>query len=149
MVVLWRRHREMASALRLNPLSPSPIFSVLHATFFSVSGVGPSAAVGEAIFWIAVLSCAVAEIAILRAVFRIRGNAPGRATPSAEVALPRVRRGVEILWAVLPAIALALVLLLTWRAMRAEHASSSSSPLPSSSPSPRATSHAAWTGVPG
>jgi hypothetical protein len=102
-----------------------------------VNGAGLDAAVGEAVFWIALLSCVAAEIAILRAVFRVRANAdapprPGRAP------LPRLRRGVEILWALLPAIALALVLLMTWRAMRAGHASPS--------PSPRASSRAAWTG---
>jgi heme/copper-type cytochrome/quinol oxidase subunit 2 len=131
----------MASAFRLNPPFPHPIFTVLHATSFSVSGVGPSAAAGEAIFWIAVLSCVVAEIAILRAVFRVRGTVPGPAAPGVGSSLPRVRRGVEILWALLPALALALVLVLTWRAMRAGHASPS--------PAPRATSHAASTGVPG
>jgi hypothetical protein len=116
-----------------------------------VNGVGPSAAVGEAIFWIAVLSCVVAEIAILRAVIRIRGDVPGRATPGAQPALPRVRRGVEVLWALLPAIALGFVLVMTWRAMRAEHAadSPSLSPSPSSAPAPHATSRAAWTGAPG
>ncbi|HEX6058753.1 MAG TPA: hypothetical protein VFZ11_07015 [Gemmatimonadaceae bacterium] len=76
-----------------------------------------SAALGEAIFWIAVVSCAVAELAILRAVLRIRVADPS--VPPTGAAMPRVRRGAEILWAVLPALLLALVLLLTWRAMRA------------------------------
>lgn len=76
-----------------------------------------SAVVGEAIFWIAVVSCAVAQLAILRAVLRIRAADPS--VPPTGAAMPRVRRGAEILWAVLPALLLALVLVFTWRAMRA------------------------------
>ena len=78
-----------------------------------------SASVGEAIFWIAVLSSVIAETAILRAILRVRAAHPS--VPPTGAALPRVRRGAEILWAVLPALLLALVLVLTWRAMRASH----------------------------
>ena len=55
--------------------------------------VALSAAAGEAIFWIAVLSSVVAEIAIIRAVVRVRRNATA---PAADVALPPVRRTGEI-----------------------------------------------------
>jgi hypothetical protein len=51
-----------------------------------------------ALFWIAVASCAVAQVAIIRSV----------------VASPR-KRAIELAWAILPAFALAAVLLLTWR----------------------------------
>lgn len=71
-------------------------------------------AVADAIFWIAVVCCAVAQIAILRsALARHRPPADAPAT------LPPLRRGVEVVWAILPALALAGVLLLTWRAVRA------------------------------
>ena len=106
-----------------------------------MSGAGLGPAAGEIVFWLAVLSSIVAEIAILRAVFRTRSIAARPAAAPDERSLPRVRRGAEILWALLPALALALVLLMTWRAMRAGHASPD--------PAPRATASAARTGVPG
>ena len=93
-----------------------------------------SAAVGEAIFWIAVVSSVVAELAILRAVIRARAADPS--VPPTGAALPRLRRGAEILWAVLPALRLALVLVLTWCAMRAGH----------DSPPPRAMTGVAAAG---
>jgi heme/copper-type cytochrome/quinol oxidase subunit 2 len=68
-------------------------------------------ALSEAIFWVAVACCAVAELFILRSVFAVRGAG------AADGALPRVRRPVEVLWAVVPAVALALVLAATWRTL--------------------------------
>ncbi len=60
------------------------------------------AAVG--LFWGAVLACAIGEGAIVRSVV---------------VRQPNGERGIrEIVWAVLPAIALAALLLFTWHAMR-------------------------------
>jgi hypothetical protein len=106
-----------------------------------VSGTGLAPAAGETIFWLAVLSSIVAEIAILRAVFRTRSVAARPAAAPDERSLPRVRRGAEILWAVLPALALALVLVMTWRAMRAGHVSPD--------PAPRAAVPADRTGAPG
>lgn len=52
----------------------------------------------DAVFWVSVASCAVAQVAIVRSV----------------VTSPR-RRPVEIAWAVLPAFALGALLVLTWR----------------------------------
>lgn len=52
-----------------------------------------------ALFWTAAIACAVAQLAIFRSVFAHRTD----------------RSAGEILWAVLPAIALALVLAYTWR----------------------------------
>jgi hypothetical protein len=65
----------------------------------------------ELIFWAAVVCCAVAEFAILRA------TATAPYVPPADPALPAVRRPVEIIWAVVPAIALAVVLWMTWLAI--------------------------------
>jgi hypothetical protein len=65
----------------------------------------------DAIFWLGVASCAVAQAAILRSVLRMR-----RAQGASE-GLPRPRFLVEVAWAVLPAVALAMLLVATWRTM--------------------------------
>ena len=112
------RHRRNGECAPVeSPLAVSHL-SFLHAAL-PLSGADVSAAVGEAIFWIAVLSSVIAETAILRAILRVRAAPPS--VPPTGAALPRVRRGAEILWAVLPALLLGLVLALTWRAMRAGH----------------------------
>ncbi|MBA3891937.1 MAG: hypothetical protein H0X64_15560 [Gemmatimonadaceae bacterium] len=54
----------------------------------------------DAVFWAAVASCAVAQVAIVRSV----------------VISPR-RRAIEVAWAILPAIALGALLVMTWRRM--------------------------------
>ncbi|HWJ21516.1 MAG TPA: hypothetical protein VNS52_04100 [Gemmatimonadaceae bacterium] len=66
----------------------------------------------DALFWIAAALCAFAQVAILRSALFTRGMpaAPGST-------LPPLRRAVEVAWAVLPAIALAALLVFTWRAM--------------------------------
>ena len=68
-------------------------------------------ALSDAIFWVAVACCAVAELFIFRSAFA------AHPAPGAAGALPRVRRPVEVLWAVVPAVGLALVLAATWRAL--------------------------------
>ena len=68
----------------------------------------------DAIFWIAVACCAVAQIAILRSVV----ISPSRAANDGAPASP-VRRAMEVAWAILPGIALALVMVWTWRTMHA------------------------------
>ena len=62
----------------------------------------------EAIFWIGALACAVAEIMILRSSF-----AATRENKSALV--PTASRASEVVWAILPAIALSILLVATWR----------------------------------
>jgi len=57
------------------------------------------------IFWLAAATCLVAQIAILRSV--LRTSSPKLRT--------RHRAVVEIAWVVLPALALASVLAITWR----------------------------------
>jgi heme/copper-type cytochrome/quinol oxidase subunit 2 len=74
-----------------------------------------SQSVSEAIFWIAVALCVVAQVAIVRSALVAR-------VPDASGAVPVSRRPLEVLWAVVPAIALALVLLQTWRAMHSSEA---------------------------
>jgi heme/copper-type cytochrome/quinol oxidase subunit 2 len=71
------------------------------------------AATAVGLFWTSVACCAVAQFFILRSV----GGARHAPEPTAH--LPRQRGGVEMLWAVVPALALAVVLAFTWRAIRA------------------------------
>lgn len=52
----------------------------------------------DAVFWVAVASCVVAQVAIVRSV----------------VTSPR-RRPIELAWAILPAFALGALLVFTWR----------------------------------
>jgi heme/copper-type cytochrome/quinol oxidase subunit 2 len=70
----------------------------------------------DAIFWIAVACCSVAQVAILYSVI----SSPARTSDSGIETSP-ARRAVEIAWAVLPGVALALVLTFTWRAMHPLH----------------------------
>ena len=74
----------------------------------------------DALFWTAVLACAVAQFFILRAVLRPAtlpsvnaGVDPGSPLP-VRVQSGRVQ---EIVWAVLPALLLAGAFVLAWRAM--------------------------------
>jgi len=63
------------------------------------------------LFWLSVACCALAQFFILRSV-----SAARRAAPAAS--LPKQRGAVEMLWAVLPAVGLAVLLVFTWRAIR-------------------------------
>ncbi|HEV7991578.1 MAG TPA: hypothetical protein VGP25_07115 [Gemmatimonadaceae bacterium] len=69
----------------------------------------------DGLFWTSVACCLVAQLLILRSVLGARHLPP----PGADV--PRSRGAVEMLWALVPAVALAVLLVFTWRAMR-EHA---------------------------
>ena len=66
----------------------------------------------EMIFSIAVVACAVAEVAILRSTFIAR-----RANKSKLV--PASSRSGELVWAVIPALALSAVLVATWQRIEA------------------------------
>ncbi len=66
----------------------------------------------EAIFWIAAVACAVAEMAILRFTFRARRIQQSDLVPIAS------RRG-EIAWAIVPAVALSFLLVATWQRIEA------------------------------
>lgn len=78
----------------------------------------------EATFWVAAVACAVAQVAIVRSVFVARaphGTGDGSPGPLSSHKAPMAapRRAAEVAWAVVPALALAAVLVLTWRAVRA------------------------------
>jgi heme/copper-type cytochrome/quinol oxidase subunit 2 len=63
--------------------------------------------------------CLVAQLLIVRSVLGAR-HLP---SPAADV--PRSRGAVELVWALVPAIALAVLLVFTWRAMREHQATTS------------------------
>jgi heme/copper-type cytochrome/quinol oxidase subunit 2 len=65
-------------------------------------------------FWCAVLSCAAGQALILRSYARARARAATGATPAG---VPEPRALIEFAWTVLPAVALAVVLVFSWRAM--------------------------------
>ena len=75
----------------------------------------------DALFWIAVLGCAVAQFFIIRAVLRPSAGLPAESplrTPSSAVPVRRQSGRVqEIIWAVLPSLLLAAAFVLAWRVM--------------------------------
>jgi hypothetical protein len=70
-----------------------------------------SHSIADAIFWIAAVCCGLAQAAVIRSSM----VAPMLVPAHAGVARPR--RAVESMWAILPAIALAILLIATWVAM--------------------------------
>lgn len=70
--------------------------------------------VRSVVFFVCVAACVMAHAAILVAVAR-RPAGPAR---TGEPGLPWPRRGLEIVWAIVPAVALALVLTATWERVR-------------------------------
>jgi heme/copper-type cytochrome/quinol oxidase subunit 2 len=72
----------------------------------------------DALYWVAVACCVVAQVAIVRSV--LRAGAPGRMPDDAtERRVPHSRRAVELVWVLVPAIGLAAVLVVTWRTIHA------------------------------
>jgi len=65
----------------------------------------------DAIFWTSAICCAVAQAAILRSVIVAPVQAAGKTSSSLG------RRATDIVWAVLPGLALVGVFVLTWRVM--------------------------------
>lgn len=74
-----------------------------------------------ALFWLAVAVATAAELAIVAATVRVsRPHGPVDVPALAEgetATVPSPRRGLEVVWAVLPALALAALFVLTWRSM--------------------------------
>ena len=66
----------------------------------------------ETIFWIAAAACLIAEVAILRSTFVAQ-----RANRSELV--PASSRSGELAWAVIPALALGVLLIATWQRIEA------------------------------
>ena len=70
-----------------------------------------SSPLADVLFWVAAACCIVAHVAILRSVLRSRRQT------AANPDVPRSRQSVEIVWAIVPALVLAVVLAATWRSM--------------------------------
>ena len=73
-------------------------------------------AVANALFWLAVACCAVAQAAIFRSTIAARRRSPSARADEAS-AERRSGAAAELAWAVLPALALVAILVLTWRTM--------------------------------
>jgi heme/copper-type cytochrome/quinol oxidase subunit 2 len=88
----------------------------------------------EGIFWIAVLACIVAQIAILRSTYAARKVEKSALVPAAS-------RGGEIVWAIVPVIALSVLLVATWQKIQARegHMMMDHSGMQHSMPTPRMT----------
>ena len=71
----------------------------------------------ETLFWIAAVACAIAELAILRSTFLARRGKKSELVPSAS-------QRSELAWAVIPALALGVVLTATWQRIEARDARS-------------------------
>jgi heme/copper-type cytochrome/quinol oxidase subunit 2 len=71
--------------------------------------------IADAIFWIAVACCALAQLAILQSVVVSPARSADRGPASTS------RRVAEIAWATLPGVALAVVFVFTWEAIQAAH----------------------------
>lgn len=69
----------------------------------------------ETIFWVAAVACLIAELAILRSTFAARSPDKSTMVPSAS---PRS----EVVWAILPGLALVVLLTATWRRIEAREA---------------------------
>ncbi len=69
----------------------------------------------ETIFWIAAVACVIAELAILRSTFAARRANKSELVPAAS---PRA----ELAWAIIPALALGIVLTATWQRIDARDA---------------------------
>jgi heme/copper-type cytochrome/quinol oxidase subunit 2 len=67
----------------------------------------------DGLFWLSVACCGIAQFFIIRSV---RGS---RHVPEPTASVPRSRDGMELMWAVLPAIGLVVLLFFTWRAVQA------------------------------
>ena len=73
-----------------------------------------SPALLDGLFWVAVVCCAIAQLYILRAVFR---TLPPRPTSVDALNVPMPHRQQEIVWAILPAFLLAAAFYGAWRSM--------------------------------
>jgi heme/copper-type cytochrome/quinol oxidase subunit 2 len=65
----------------------------------------------EILFWSSAACCLVAQLLIVRSVLGVRR------LPEPHAGVPRSHSGVELFWAVLPAVALGVLFLFTWRAI--------------------------------
>ena len=67
--------------------------------------------IAQTIFWVAVVLCVIAHRYILRSAFAV-----GAAVQHSHT-LPPIRRAAEVVWVVVPAVALVFLFIATWRAI--------------------------------
>ncbi len=79
--------------------------------------MNPSPLLRDVIFWIAVALCVIGEIAILRSMHRGSRAVAADRSPAVDANVPRGKPVTEIISAVLPAVGLIVLLVLTLRAM--------------------------------
>jgi heme/copper-type cytochrome/quinol oxidase subunit 2 len=65
----------------------------------------------EILFWSSAICCLLAQVLIVRSVLGVR------TLPEPRPELPRSRDGMELVWALLPAVALGVLFFFTWRAI--------------------------------
>ena len=96
-------------------LTPAPLIVTFRLFRSLLPALPPrmSFSFAAGLFWLSVACCALAQFFIIRSVSAARRAAQPSAT------LPKQRGAVEMLWAVLPAVGLAVLLVFTWRAIRA------------------------------
>jgi hypothetical protein len=104
--------------------APPPLATTARGGGTSFSKMASVAA--ESLFWVAALVCVLAQLAIVRGVVvdspRDGSQTPDAGPESARASLMKRRgRATEAAWALLPGIALALVLLWTWHTVRPAH----------------------------
>jgi heme/copper-type cytochrome/quinol oxidase subunit 2 len=68
--------------------------------------------IADAIFWIAVACCVIAQLAIIRSAVVSPARPSGSHAPTSAG-----RRAAEIAWAVLPGVALVVLFFYTWNAI--------------------------------
>jgi heme/copper-type cytochrome/quinol oxidase subunit 2 len=76
--------------------------------------------IADAIFWIAVACCAVAQLAIVRSAFVSPATPAGSGSADSNdshAPASTARRASEIAWAVLPGVALVVLFFYTWSAI--------------------------------
>lgn len=78
------------------------------------------------VFALSATACLVAHLAILRSVLRSASRIPdahgGSGSAPVETGVPRPRIGIEVVWAIIPILALALVLTATWARVQSNRA---------------------------
>jgi heme/copper-type cytochrome/quinol oxidase subunit 2 len=73
----------------------------------------------SALFWVTAACCVFAELAILRSLLFGRAREAEAKDSMGAARAAHASRPADIAWAILPAVGLALVLYLTWRAVDA------------------------------
>jgi heme/copper-type cytochrome/quinol oxidase subunit 2 len=113
------RREERGKTQFSHPLSS--LRSPLYLSLFPTADIPMLASPADAIFWVAVACCSIAQLAIIRSVLIAQSSTASTAASEAATSPSLGRRAAELAWAVLPGIALIALFLFTWRAMHEVH----------------------------